>query len=62
MDAGYDPLQIIFDKQVSTGPERNLSEHDDGMIDSLKYLLNHEDYNKPWSEEHILATLLTKAF
>ena len=62
VDAGYDPLQIIFDKQVSTGPERNLSEHDDGMIDSLKYLLNHEDYNKPWSEEHILATLLTKAF
>merc|ERR1712090_25705 len=39
--AGYDPLQVVNEE--------------DGVTDSLSFLLHHEDYNKPWSEEHILA-------
>ena len=38
-----------------------INRHEDGMTDSLTSLLQHEDYNKPWSEEHMLVTLLTKA-
>ena len=60
--AGYDPLQTIFDKQIPTGSNHDVNDQDNGVIDSLRFLLHHEDYNKPWSEEHILATLLTKAF
>ena len=35
---------------------------EDGVIDSLKYLLCHEYYVKPFSDEYVLATLLTMAF
>ena len=33
-----------------------------GIVDSLRHLLMHENFVKPYSEEHILATLLTKSF
>jgi len=35
---------------------------DNGIVDSLHYLIHCENYIKPWSTEHILATMLTKAF
>ena len=60
--AGCNPLQVIFDKQLCVSSAYDSTEQIDGMTDSLRYLLHHDDYNKPWSEEHILATLLTKAF
>ena len=59
MKAGYDPLQILFDKQKLRGSDHVVNE-ENGVTDSLSFLLHHEDYNKPWSEEHMLATLLTK--
>ena len=63
VNAGYEPLSIIFDdKNKFLCSEFDFSKQSDGMIDSLRYLLNHDDYNKPWSEEHILVTLLTKAY
>ena len=34
----------------------------DGNDDSLRHLVCHENFVKPYSEEHILATLLVKAF
>ena len=55
---GQDPCLVAFNKQLRN---HNYTE-DDGIVDSLRYLLFHENYIKPWSEEHILATLLTKAF
>ena len=55
--AGHNPLDVIFNK-----PKYNNRSEPDGVVDSLKYLLNHDNYIKPWSDEHILATLLTKAF
>ena len=59
---GGKPLEIIFNNQTFKCTECDSLYEKDGMTDSLTYLLNHEQYNKPWSEEHILATLLTKAF
>ena len=60
--AGSDPLKIIFEKQPFSCANRDINIQEDGVTDSLKFLLLHNDYNKPWSEEHILATLLTKAY
>jgi hypothetical protein len=34
----------------------------DGIVDSLRVLLYHDNFCKPWSGEHLLAELLTKAF
>ena len=33
---------------------------DCGVVDSLRYLLRHEDYNIPYGEHNRLATLLVK--
>jgi hypothetical protein len=35
---------------------------DNGTVDSLKVLIMHENFIKPYSEEHILTRLLTRAF
>ena len=58
---GGNPIDTIFNKYSLKRGDREPTD-DDGVTDSLRYLLYHEDYNKPWSHEHILATLLTKAF
>ena len=34
---------------------------DNGVVDSLRYLIQNENYVKPWSTEHLLARLLTRA-
>ena len=59
---GGNPLEIIFTNPPFKSTECDISYENDGVTDSLTFLLNHKDYNMPWSEEHILATLLTKAF
>ena len=56
--AGYNPLNIILSKPKF---KRNTTE-EDGLVESLRQLLHHENYQKPWSLEHLLANLLTKAF
>ena len=33
-----------------------------GIVDSLRHLVTHENFIKPYSEHHILTCLLTKAF
>jgi hypothetical protein len=35
---------------------------DDGVIDSLRFLLFSENYCKPWSAEFVLTALLTACF
>ena len=35
---------------------------DNGIVDSIKTLIRHEHFIKPYSEEHILTRLLTRAF
>ena len=56
--AGHKPHNLILKKPKI---EQNTT-NEDGLVDSLKDLLHHENYQKPWSQEHMLANLLTKAF
>jgi hypothetical protein len=56
--SGLDPTIIAFEKPK----DKTKPETEDGLVDSLKFLLFHENYAKPWSCEHLLTSLLTKAF
>ena len=56
--AGYNPLNLILNKPKF----KQKSTNEDGLVDSLRQLLHHENYQKPWSQEHLLANLLTKSF
>ena len=60
--AGADPLDLITAKSPSTSPVCDTTGEEDGLVESLRFLLLHDDYSKPRSEEHILATMLTKAY
>ena len=60
--AAVDPLDLITDSSPSTGPVYDTVGEEDGLVESLRFLLLHDDYNKPRSEEHILVILLTKAY
>ena len=60
--AGADPLELITDSFPSTRPVCNTVEDEDGLVETLQFLLLHEDYNKPRSDEYILVTHLTKAY
>ena len=62
LKSGEKPLEIVFSNEPFNRSECDSNIEDDGLTDSLRYLLYHQDYNKPWSHEHVLATLLTKAF
>ena len=55
---GSSPTHLMFYKPART--ESNFIS--DGVVDSLRYLTMHENFIKPYSDEHLLATLLTKAF
>ena len=56
---GLSPMQLISD--ASPGVLRSRP-HEDGVVDSLRYLTAHENFIKPWSEEHVLSVLLTRCF
>ena len=55
--AGCSPTSAIFTK-----PSQPHITSQSGVTDSLRYLLMHENFIKPYSDEHILSVLLTKAF
>ena len=55
---GFSPTRCAFSKIRNV---RNC-DSDSGMIDSIRGLLMHENFIKPYSEEHVLATLLTRSF
>ena len=59
-EMGYSPVKCAFNKQQFT--RRETDNINDGIVDSLKFLIRHENFIKPYSEEHVLATLLVKAF
>ena len=54
---GFSPLVTAFDGCKFI--ERHLN---DGIVDSIRALLFHENFNKPGSTEHHLVALLTRAF
>jgi len=60
---GMNPLSVISEKPNCKYNFINSHvDNSDGVVDSLFYLLHHENFVKPWSQEFVLVTLLTKAF
>ncbi len=53
--SSHSPMYLVFNQPTST---YNM-QYEDGHIDSLKMLLYHEHFVKPYSEEHLLVHLLT---
>jgi len=58
VNVGLCPIKCAFDNTFSL----QLNKQPDGVVDSLKQLLYHDNFIKPWSDQHILTVLLTKAF
>ena len=54
---GMCPVKCAFEKLMHFNDNES-----DGVVDSLRHLLCHENYVKPWLNEYILTTLLTKSF
>ena len=57
---GHSPVKCMLSRHrwAGDGP----GDIRDGVVDSLRYLVMHENFLKPYSDEHVLVTLLTKAF
>ena len=53
---GLSPTYCMFNR-FSMPPKSEC-----GLVDSLRVLLSHSNFIKPYSEEHVLSSLLTKAF
>ena len=58
---GLSPVKVAFSPPKQMCLKYGTSTAN-GLVDSLKFLLCHDNFVKPWSEEHFIATLLTKAF
>ena len=56
---GYSPAECAFAKRCNKYKYKSVK---DGVVDSLKTLIYTENFVKSWSSEHILTTLLLKAF
>ena len=56
--AGGSPVDLIFNKPCNNS--QRLPQ--DGEVDNIVYLVMQENFIKPYSEEHVLATLLLRAF
>ena len=54
---GLSPVKSAFQKHIVPRPYQ-----DDGIVDSLRCVISHENFIKPYSEQHVLASLLTRAF
>ena len=55
---GHDPYSLI----QNTGPKQDILREPNGIADSLSYLITHQNFIKPWSEEFTQARLLLAAF
>ena len=55
------PIACLFTKKRWSDKEMPY-QIENGITDSLKYLVMHDHFIKPYGDEHVLATLLTKAF
>ena len=52
----------LFSKFYIAVPQIGNDNVNDGVVDSLRYLMSHGDFMKPYPNEHILGVLLTKVF
>lgn len=55
---GMSPTQLLLNNTQYTVT----SVTSDGVADSLRYLIMNENFLKPYSDEHVIASLLVKAF
>ena len=60
ISVGYSQIKSLFIKKVYSNPVSNFPH--DGVVDRRRFLICNKKFIKPYSEEHILATLLTGAF
>ena len=61
-NTGVSLVKGLFSRIYIPIPQGGNDNVNDGVVDSLRYLLSHENFIKPYSNEHILGVLLTKAF
>ena len=60
---GLSPLKVAFAKnKLCKFDMHDCSNIQDGITDSIRYMIMQEHFIKPYSEEHVLVKLLTKAF
>jgi hypothetical protein len=57
IDMGYSPTDSAYNLKKTVCHKQK-----DGVVESLEYLVNHENFMKDGSSEHVLATLITRAF
>ena len=57
---GHSPVSVLFNGTFDY--KASFNSHNNGVVDSLRYLVHHENFLKPWRSEYILANLLTRAF
>ena len=53
------PVKCLFGRVI---PNVIDEAHHGGVVESLRFLILHENFIKPYSSEYIIASLLTKAF
>ena len=53
------PVKCLFRRVI---PNVIDEAHHDVVVESLRFLILHENFFKPYSSEHIIASLLTEAF
>jgi hypothetical protein len=61
IDMGISPIQAASNN-FSINSSLSEAVNTDGLVDSLRFVLISEHFIKPYSDDHILASLLTKAF
>ena len=55
---GYSPVRSLLTKHTLSSNGTNPC----GIVDTLKCLMMHQNFLKPYSDEHVLSVLLTRAF
>jgi hypothetical protein len=55
---GVCPASVMVNTRKSSHDRKD----SDGVVDSLRSLLLHENYVKPWSTEYLMVKLLTRSF
>jgi len=54
---GLSPIRCLFNDYKMSAFSNNC-----GIVDSIRALIMHENFIKPYSEQHVLTSLLTKSF